>query len=80
MLVKIHPDTANRIGQLIILIILTEVTAMVFQYLREMVLTKLIQWPRISCIQHPQDQHYQRDENGPEETVQRGRSYEKRNY
>ena len=47
MLVKIHPDTANRIGQLIILIILTEVTAMVFQYLREMVLTKLIQWPKV---------------------------------
>jgi len=47
VLVKIHPDTANRIGQLIILIILTEVTAMVFQYLREMVLTKLIQWPKV---------------------------------
>ena len=47
MLVKIHPDTANRIGQLIILIILTEETAMVFQYLREMVLTKLIQWPKV---------------------------------
>ena len=47
MLVKIYPDTANRIGQLIILIILTEVTAMVFQYLREMVLTKLIQWPKV---------------------------------